>query len=151
MLLKELKEFTRKSINGSITNYISRNVRITDNFKDSFNDWYGIKFYKDDNGKEFVYFPFADDESFEVDRELLKELKTIFKERFNKRIIKLKEQEESIPERQKGEPPTDKQLRYAKRLFFKLHGIKNNFDDREYSKKEMVDIIQDLNSRLDEF
>ena len=40
-----------------------------DNFQDSFKDWYDLKFYKGDANKELIYFPFVDDEAFEVDRE----------------------------------------------------------------------------------
>ena len=43
----------------------------------------------------------------------------------------------------------DKQLKYAKKLYKTVYGEVKGFDDKAYSKHEMVLIIGDLVERLD--
>ena len=44
---------------------------------------------------------------------------------------------------------TDEQMKYARKLYKKVYGEAKGFDDKEYSKHDMVLIIGDLVDRLD--
>ncbi len=146
MLYVDLEQRWKLSISGSMTNAlngISENV----DFDSVFDYWYQDKFEMKDGKLQFV--KRITDERFNVDVELLEDIKKVFEERYLKKIDKLKGNTVDRVKKQKVEPATDKQMKYAKKLYKKVYGEVNGFDDKEYNKHEMVLIIGDLVERVD--
>ncbi|MBZ9618521.1 hypothetical protein [Clostridium estertheticum] len=146
MLYVDLEQTWKLSISGSMTTSL-KGISEDEFFDSVFNSWFNDKF-KEVEGK-LQYVKRITDERFDVDDELLCDIKKVFKGRYVKKIAKLKGNTVERVKKQKTEPATDKQLKYAKKLYKKAYGKVNGFDDREYSKHEMVVMIGDLVERLD--
>lgn len=146
MLYKDLEQKWKLSISGSMTNTL-KGISETESFDSVFDYWYTDKFETVDGKLQFV--KRITDERFDIDDELLLDIRTVFEERYHKKIDKLKVTTVERVKKQKVEPATDKQLKYAKKLYIKVNGGAKGFDDREYSKHEMALIIGDLVERVD--
>ena len=141
MVFNDLDKAWRLSISGSISNFL-KGIGADCILEDTFEHWYGDKFTEENGTREYV--KIITDDRLVVDDELLEDIKEIFKDRFYKKIEKVKVKDAERVERQKVEKATEKQLKYARNLYEKVHGKENNFDDKEYSKLEMVEIIGEL-------
>ncbi|NNU76553.1 hypothetical protein [Clostridium estertheticum] len=146
MLYVDLEQKWKLSISGSVTTML-KGISEDEAFDSVFDYWFKDKFEEVDGKLQYV--KRITDERFEVDDELLEDIKKVFEERYVKKIVKLKGNAVERVKKQKTEPATDKQLKYAKKLYKKAHGKANGFDDREYSKHEMVVMIGELVERLD--
>lgn len=146
MLYVELEQKWKLSISGSMTNTL-KGISEDAVFDSVFDYWYTDKFEMNDGKLQYV--KIITDERFDVDDELLLDIRTVFEERYHKKIDKVKVTTVDRVKKQKVEPATDKQLKYAKNLYIKVNGEAKGFDDKEYSKHEMVLIIGDLVERLD--
>ncbi|MBU3217427.1 hypothetical protein LL033_25960 (plasmid) [Clostridium estertheticum] len=146
MFYVDLEQKWKLSISGSITTSL-KGISEDDVFDSVFNYWFKDKF-EDVEGK-LQYVKRITNERFDVDGELLDDIKKVFEERYVKKIAKLKGNAVERVKKQKTEPATDKQLKYAKKLYKKVYGTAKGFDDREYSKHEMVVMIGALVERLD--
>ncbi|MBZ9637721.1 hypothetical protein [Clostridium sp. FP1] len=146
MFYKDLEQRWKLSISGSMTNTL-KGISEDDAFGAVFDYWYTDKFEMNDGKLQFV--KRITDERFDIDEELLEDIKKVFEERYLKKIDKLKGNTVERVKKQKVEPATDKQLKYARKLYKKVYGGVKGFDDKEYSKHEMVLIIGDLVERVD--
>ncbi|MFT5875649.1 MAG: hypothetical protein ACI8WT_004643 [Clostridium sp.] len=146
MLYVDLEQKWKLSISGSMTNML-KGISEDEVFDSVFDYWFEDKFEENDGKLQYV--KRITDERFEVDDEFLDDIKKVFKERYVKKIAKLKGNTVERVKKQKTEPATDKQLKYAKKLYKEAYGKANGFDDKEYSKHEMVVIIGALVERLD--
>ncbi|MBU3146972.1 hypothetical protein KPL47_22850 [Clostridium estertheticum] len=146
MLYVALEQKWKLSISGSMTTSLKA-ISEDDVFDSVFDYWFKDKFEENDGKLQYV--KRITNERFDVDDELLADIKKVFEERYVKKIAKLKGNAVERVKKQKTEPATDKQLKYAKKLYKRAHGEVNGFDDREYSKHEMVVIIGELVERLD--
>jgi hypothetical protein len=146
MLYKALEQKWKLSISGSMTTTL-KGISEHEVFDSVFDYWYKDKFEIIEGKLQYV--KIITDERFDVDDELLLDIKTVFEERYHKKIDKVKRTTVERVKKQKVEPATDKQLKYAKKLYIKVNGEAKGFDDKEYSKHEMVLIIGDLVKRLD--
>ncbi|MCB2362361.1 hypothetical protein [Clostridium estertheticum] len=146
MLYVDLEQKWKLSISGSMTTAL-KGISEDEVFDSVFDYWFKDKFEKLEEKLQYV--KRITNERFDVDDELLADIKKVFEERYVKKIAKLKGNAVERVKKQKTEPATDKQLKYAKKLYKKAHGEVKGFDDREYSKHEMVVIIGDLVERLD--
>ncbi|MBU3102256.1 hypothetical protein KPL44_23745 [Clostridium sp. DSM 17811] len=146
MLYVDLEQKWKLSISGSITTAL-KGISEDEVFDSVVDYWFKDKF--EDVEGTLQYVKRITDERFDVENELLEDIKKVFEERYVKKLAKLKSNAVERVKKQKMEPATDKQLKYAKKLYKKAHGKANGFDDREYSKHEMVVIIGDLVKRLD--
>ncbi|MBU3187680.1 hypothetical protein [Clostridium estertheticum] len=146
MLYVDLEQTWKLSISGSMTTAL-KGISEDEVFDSVFDYWFKGKF-EDVEGK-LQYVKRITNERFDVGGELLDDIKKVFEERYVKKIAKLKGNAVDRVKKQKTELATDKQLKYAKKLYKKAHGEVNGFDDREYSKHEMVVIIGELVERLD--
>lgn len=139
MLLKGLDRMWKLSISGSINSKL-RSISEDVVFEEIFDDWYEDKFEKVDG--KIQYIKIRTDERLNVDAELLEDLKNVFQERFNRRVNKVKVKNVERVNRQKKEPATDKQIKYARKLYKKVYKEEKSFDDREYTKYEMIEPIE---------
>ncbi|MCB2356894.1 hypothetical protein [Clostridium estertheticum] len=146
MLYIDLEQKWKLSISGSMTNLL-KGISEDEVFDSVFDYWFKDKFEEVEGKLQYV--KRITDERFDVDDELLADIKKVFEERYVKKIAKLNGNAVERVKKQKTEPATDKQLKYVKKLYKKAHGEANGFDDREYSKHEMVVIIGELVERLD--
>ncbi|MBW9158668.1 hypothetical protein [Clostridium tagluense] len=146
MLYQDLEQRWQLSISGSMTNTL-KGISEDDAFGAVFDYWYTDKFEMVERTLQFV--KRITDERFDVDEELLEDIKKVFEERYLKKIDKLKGYTVERVKKQKVEPATDKQLKYVRKLYKKVYVEAKGFDDREYSKHEMVLIIVDLVERVD--
>ncbi|MBZ9626024.1 hypothetical protein G9F71_024780 [Clostridium sp. FP2] len=141
MLYKDLEQRWKLSISGSMTTTL-KGISEDEDFDSVFDSWYRNKFQKAEGKLQFV--KRITDERFDVDEDLLEDIKKVFKERYLKKIDKLKGNAAERVKKQKVEPVTDKQMKYARKLYKKVYGEAKGFDDKAYSKHEMVLIIGDL-------
>ena len=146
MLYMDLEQKWKLSISGSLTTALKA-ISEDAAFSTVFDYWYKDKFEEVDGQLQYV--KIITDERLDIDEELLEDIKKVFEERYFKKIDKLKSNTVERVKKQKVEPATDKQLKYAKKLYKKVYGEAKGFDDKEYSKHEMVLIIGDLVERLD--
>jgi hypothetical protein len=146
MLYKDLEQTWKLSISGSMTNTL-KGISEHEAFDSVFDYWYKDKFERNDGKLQFV--KRITDERFDIDEELLLDIRVVFEERYHRKIDKVKGDTVERVKKQKVEPATDKQLKYAKKLYIKVNGEAKGFNDREYSKHEMVLIIGDLVERVD--
>ncbi|MBU3157709.1 hypothetical protein LL037_25535 (plasmid) [Clostridium estertheticum] len=146
MLYVDLEQKWKLSISGSMTTAL-KGISEDEVFDSVFDYWFKDKF-EDVEGK-LQYVKRITNERFDVDDELLDDIKKVFEERYVKKIAKLKGNAVERVKKQKTEPATDKQLKYAKKLYKKAHGKVKCFDDMEYSKHEMVVMIGELVERVD--
>lgn len=98
----------------------------------------------DEDGKEILDLKLE----YKLDEEFLEDIKEVIIERFNKKskvvTEKKEKKEKDFDDYMKSNKATDKQKRYASKLYKQLYGEKKVFDDKEYTMKEMSDTIQDL-------
>ncbi|MBU3130574.1 hypothetical protein [Clostridium tagluense] len=141
MLYKDLDQRWKLSISGSMTNTL-KGISEAEAFDSVFDYWYADKFEELEGNFQFV--KIITDERFDVDEEFLEDIKKVFRERYLKKIEKLNCNTVERVKKQKVEPATDKQMKYARKIYKKVYGEANGFDDKEYSKHEMVLIIGDL-------
>lgn len=134
------------SISGSINNFLT-DISENNTFSLLFKDWSRDKFEEVDGKLHYV--KRITEERFNVDEELLDDIKRVFEKRFYKKIEKEKTKTIERIKKQKVEPATDEQMKYARKLYKKVYGEAKGFDDKEYSKHDMVLIIGDLVDRLD--
>ncbi|MCB2309189.1 hypothetical protein LGL08_21725 [Clostridium estertheticum] len=146
MLYVDLEQKWKLSVSGSITTAL-KGISEDEVFDSIFDYWFKDKFEENDGKLQYV--KRITNERFDVDDELLDDIKKVFEERYVKKIAKLKGNAVERVKKQKTEPATDKQLKYAKKLYKKAYGMAQGFDDREYSKHEMVVMIGELVERLD--
>ena len=146
MVYMDLEQKWKLSISGSMTNTL-KGISEDEGFAFVFDYWYIGKF-EDVEGK-LQYVKRITDERLDVGKELLEDIKKVFQERYLKKINKLKVNTVERVKKQKAEPATDKQLKYAKKLYKEVYGEVKGFDDKAYSKHEMVLIIGALVERLD--
>jgi wyosine [tRNA(Phe)-imidazoG37] synthetase (radical SAM superfamily) len=146
MLYTDVEQKWKLSISGSMTN-ILKGISEDADFDTMFDYWYKDKFEEVEGQLQYV--KIITDERFDVDEELLEDIKKVFEERFHKKIDKVKVNTVERVKKQKVEPATDKQLKYAKKLYKQVYGEAKGFNDKEYSKHEMVLIIGELVERLD--
>ncbi|GCD13243.1 hypothetical protein [Clostridium tagluense] len=146
MLYKDLEQRWKLSISGSMTTKL-KGISEDEDFDSVFDSWYTDKFEMNDGKLQFV--KRITDERFDVDEELLEDIKKVFEERYLKKIDKLKGNTVERLKKQKVQPATDKQMKYAKNLYKKVYGEAKGFDDKEYSKHEMVLIIGELVEMVD--
>ena len=146
MLYKDLEQHWKLSISGSMTTKL-KGISEDEDFDSVFDCWYKDKFEEVEGNLQFV--KRITDERFDVDEELLQDIKKVFGERYLKKIDKLNCNTVERVKKQKVEPATDKQMKYARKLYKKVYGEAKGFDDKEYSKHEMVLIIGDLVERVD--
>ncbi|MBU3187472.1 hypothetical protein [Clostridium estertheticum] len=146
MLYVDLEQKWKLSISGSITTML-KGISEDEVFDSVFDSWFKDKFEENDGNLQYI--KRITNERFDVDDELLEDIKKVFEERYVKKIAKLKGNAVERVEKQKTEPATDKQLKYAKKLYKKAYGTAKGFYDREYSKHEMVVMIGELVERLD--
>ena len=146
MFYVDLEQKWKLSISGSMTTAL-KGISEDAALGDVFNYWYKDKFEEVEGKLQYV--KIITDERLDIDEELLEDIKKVFEERYHKKIDKLKVNTVERVKKQKVEPATDKQLKYAKKLYIKVNGEAKGFDDKEYSKHEMVLIIGDLVERLD--
>lgn len=152
MKYADLEKGLKAKVNGSISSMLRSNY---DSFEEIYKDfldrkifatsegfYYNEKPYKeyDENDKEIPYLK----EEYKLDMEFLKDVKKIIQERFEKKIKVDKEKEQDFEDYMKISKATDKQKKYASKLYKQVYGKKKEFDDKEYSMQEMSDIIQDL-------
>ncbi|MBX4272056.1 hypothetical protein [Clostridium estertheticum] len=146
MLYVDLEQTWKLSISGSITTAL-KGISEDEVFDSIFDYWFKGKFEEAEGKLQYV--KRITNERFDVDDEFLADIKKVFEERYVKKIAKLKGNAVERVKKQKTEPATDKQLKYARKLYKKAHGKAKGFDDREYSKHEMVVMIGDLVDILD--
>lgn len=146
MLYVDLERRWKLSISGSINNFLN-DISEDNTFNSLFKYWFSDKFEEADGKLQYV--KRMTDERFDVDEELLDDIKRVFEERFYKKIEKEKAKTIEQIKKQKVEPATDKQMKYARKLYKNVYGEAKGFDDKEYSKHDMVLIIGDLVDRLD--
>ncbi|MBZ9609939.1 hypothetical protein G9F73_019635 [Clostridium estertheticum] len=146
MLYKDLDSNWKLSISGSISNVL-KGISEDNVFATVFDYWSKDKFENVEGKLQYV--KIKSDEKFEVDEELLEDITKVFEERFNKKIAKEKVNIVERIKKQKVDPATNKQLKYARKLYIKVYGEEKGFDDKEYSKHELILIIGDLVERLD--
>ncbi|MBW9150385.1 hypothetical protein K2F40_15605 [Clostridium sp. CM028] len=146
MLYVNLERKWKLSVSGSITNFLN-DISENNTFSSLFKYWFNDKF-EEEEGKLW-YLKRMTDERFDVDEELLNDIKRVFEERFYKKIEKEKAKIIEQIKKQKVETATDKQMKYARKLYIKVYGEVKEFDDKEYSKHEMILIIGDLVYRVD--
>ncbi|MCB2313246.1 hypothetical protein LGL55_18435 [Clostridium tagluense] len=146
MLYVDLEQRWKLSISGSMTNTL-KGISEDEAFDSVFDYWYTDKFEENDGKLQFV--KRITDERFYVDEELLVDIKKVFGERYLKKIEKLKGNTVERVKKQKVQPATDKQMKYAKKLYKNVYGEAKGFDDKEYSNHEMVLIIGDLVESMD--
>ncbi len=133
------------SISGSINKFLT-DISENNTFYLLFTYWSRDKFEKVEG--KLWYVKRITDERFDVDEELLDDIKRVFEERFYKKIEKEKAKNIELIKKQKVEPATDKQMKYARNIYKKVYGETKGFDDKEYSKHEMVLIIGALVERV---
>ena len=146
ILYVNLERKWKISISGSINNFLT-DISEKNTFSLLFKYWFRDKF-EEVEGKRW-YVKRITDERFAVDEELLDDIKRVFEERFYKKIEKEKAKTIERIKKQKVEPATDKQMKYARKLYKKVYGEAKGFDDKPYSKHDMVLIIGDLVERVD--
>ncbi|MBZ9633690.1 hypothetical protein [Clostridium sp. FP1] len=146
MLYIDLEQKWKLSISGSMTTTLKR-ISEDEDFGSVFDSWYTDKFEMNDGKLQFV--KRITDERFNVEEELLEDIKKVFEERYLKKIEKLKGNTVERVKKQKVQPAIDKQMKYARKLYKKVYGEVKGFDDKEYSEHEMVLIIGDLVERVD--
>lgn len=78
---------------------------------------------------------------YEIDEELLQDLKELFEDR----LIKNRDK---INKKLNSEKATDKQVAYANKLYKRLNGKVGAYKVDEYSKSDMAQIIDKLQSEL---
>ncbi|MCB2361953.1 hypothetical protein [Clostridium estertheticum] len=142
----DLEQKWKLSISGSMTTAL-KGISEDEVFDSVFDYWVKDKFEGVEGKLQYV--KRITDERFDVDAVLLEDIKKVFEERYVKKLVKLNGNAVERVKKQKTEPATDKQLKYAKKLYKKAHGTAKGFDDREYSKHEMVVMIGELVERLD--
>ena len=113
MLYIDLAQKWKLSISGSMTNTLKGSSKDED-FDSVFDYWYTDKF--EEIEEKIQYVKRITDGKLDVDEELLEDIKKVFKERYIKKINKLKVNMVESVKKQKVEPATDKQLKYAKKL-----------------------------------
>ncbi|MCB2342936.1 hypothetical protein [Clostridium estertheticum] len=145
MLYVDLEQTWKLSISGSMTTAL-KGISEDEVLHSVFDYWFKDKF-EEAEGK-LQYIKRITNERFDVDDELLDDIKKVFEERFVKKIEKLKGNAVERVKKQKTEPATDKQLKYAKKLYIKVYEEEKGFDDKDYSKYEMILIIEDLVKRV---
>ncbi|MBZ9618538.1 hypothetical protein [Clostridium estertheticum] len=145
MLYVDLEQTWKLSISGSMTTSL-KGISEDEVLHSVFDYWFKDKFEEVEGKLQYV--KRITNERFDVDDELLDDIKKVFEERFVKKIEKLKGNAVERVKKQKTEPATDKQLKYAKKLYIKVYEEEKGFDDKDYSKYEMILIIEDLVKRV---
>lgn len=152
MTYADLDKGFKAKVNGSLSSMLRGNY---DSFEEVYKDFLDRKIFATGEGFYYNEKPFKDydehdkvildlKEEYKLDLEFLKDIKRIIQERFEKKMDLNKEKERSFEEHMKNNKATDKQKRYASKLYKQVHGEKKEFSDKEYSMQEMSDIIQDL-------
>ncbi|MPQ33945.1 hypothetical protein E4V42_21325 [Clostridium estertheticum] len=145
MLYVDLEQKWKLSISGSITTML-KGISEDEVFDSVFDSWFKDKFEENDGNLQYI--KRITNERFDVDDELLEDIKKAFEERYVKKIAKLKGNAVERVKKQKTEPATDKQMKYARKLYIKVYEEEKGFDDKNYSKYEMILIIEDLVKRV---
>lgn len=145
MLYVDLERKWKLSISGSINNFLN-DISENNTFITLFKLWFSDKFEETDG--KLKYIKGMSVERFDVDEELLEDIKKVFEQRVYKKIEKEKSKTIERIKKQKIDPDTDKQLKYASKLHIKVYEEEKDFDDKSYSKYEMILIIEDLVKRL---
>lgn len=158
MNYKDLDKNLKAKINGTLSSLLRGTSY--DSWDEVYKDFVDRKIFVSDKGIYYNEKPYKeyDDESgeeiqnlkeeYKLDAEFLDDIKKIIEERFNKRTkvekVTKEEKEKSFDDYMESNKATDKQKRYASRLYKQFYGEKKEFDDKDYSMKEMSDIIQEL-------
>ncbi|MBW9154613.1 hypothetical protein [Clostridium estertheticum] len=145
MLYADLERKWKLSISGSINNFLN-DISEDNTFIALYKYWFSDKFENVEGQLQYV--KRITDERFDVDEELLDDIKKVFEERVYKKIEKEKSKTIERIKKQKVQPATDKQMKYARKLYIKVYEEEKGFDDKDYSKYEMILIIEDLVKRV---
>ena len=152
MKYTDLEKSLKSKVNGSISSMLRSNYA---SFEEVYKDFLDRKIFATGEGFYYNEKPSKDydendkvildlKEEYKLDLEFLKDIKRIIQERFEKKIQVNKEKERNFDEYMKSSKATDKQKKYASKLYKRVYGKEKEFNDKEYSMQEMSDIIQDL-------
>ncbi|GAA0740737.1 hypothetical protein [Clostridium oceanicum] len=138
-------KFKRK-LNGSISAVVNNMIENKLSLMEAYKNWYRKKVYELDNSiyyNEYGYKKEIPDvkKEYEMDKELLNDIKKIICKRY-KRALRKKRKKES-------NNATDKQLTYAEKLYEDCYKKKVSFRDKIYTKEEIKKITEDLKEELE--
>lgn len=130
----------KKKISGSITLHFKYNVDYKNyesiTSKELFDSWLDSCTDIED-GKRYYINRGTVLKDYEIDEELLQDLKELFENRLIKNI-------DNINKKLNTEKATDKQIAYANKLYKKLNGKEGNYKADNYNKAEIGKAIEKL-------
>lgn len=157
MFYIDLPKGLKTRVNGTLSHMFR-----TDSFKTAdevYDEFVENKIFKTQKGiyyNEKPYKEYDEDENeiavckkeYKLDEEFLDDIQKVIDERFEKKKQRDLGSQKEFEKRMKVEKATDKQKKYANKLYNQFYGEKKKFNDREYTKQEMSDMIQELLSKI---
>ncbi|SHK62234.1 hypothetical protein [Tepidibacter formicigenes] len=158
MLYIDLSKGLTMKINGTLSAMLRTNSFHSAN--EVYKEFLDVKIFKTKKGIYYNEKPYKDydkegneivvcKKEYKLDEEFLEDIQKIIAQRFEKKKKRDVQSQKEFEKRMKQELATDKQKKYASKLYNQLHGEKKKFDDKDYTKQDMSDIIQDLLSKIE--
>ncbi|MEJ8554629.1 hypothetical protein [Tepidibacter sp. Z1-5] len=154
----DLPKGLKTRVNGTLSHMLRTDLfKTTDEVYDEFVE---NKIFKTKKGiyyNEKPYKEYDEEENeiaickkeYKLDEEFLDDIQKVIAERFEKKKQRDQKSQKEFKKRMKVEKATDKQKKYASKLYNQFYGEKKKFDDKEYTKQEMSDMIQELLSKIE--